>query len=145
MKNCHVCGFACENDAEICVLCGAELKTFAEYEQAIKDAQEAEAKKAAEEALVVKHPVLAATVDNVVAAEIYKDVLRDNGIIFTCDDSEEAMQIVFGGGFTAQEIYVNEGDLEIAQQLYENVVNAQINFDDADFEEFEDFGEFEEE
>ena len=137
MKTCHVCGFACENDAEICTLCGAELKTFEMYEKELKEAEEQEAQKAAEEALIVKKPVLAASVDNVVAAEIYKDVLRDSGIIFTCDESDDAMQIVFGGGFSAQEIYVNEEDLEIAQQLYENVINAQMDFGD-EFEEFEE-------
>ncbi|MBQ8794649.1 MAG: hypothetical protein IJZ63_07935 [Clostridia bacterium] len=141
MKNCHVCGFACENDADVCALCGAELKTFEAYEQELKEAEELEAKKAAEEALIVKNPVLAASVDNVVAAEIYKDVLRDNNIIFTCDESEDAMQIVFGGGFSAQEIYVNEKDLEIAQQLYETVVNAEMEFGDEDFEDFEEFEE----
>ncbi|MBQ6885614.1 MAG: DUF2007 domain-containing protein [Clostridia bacterium] len=141
MKTCHVCGAACENDAEICMLCGAELKTFEAYEKEIREAEELAAQKAAEEALIVKKPVLAASVDNIVAAEIYKDVLRDNGIVFTCDESEDAMQIVFGGGFTAQEIYVNESDLEIAQQLYENVVNAQMDFDDADFENFDEFEE----
>ena len=141
MKTSHVCGAACENDAEICMLCGAELKTFEAYEKEIREAEELAAQKAAEEALIVKKPVLAASVDNIVAAEIYKDVLRDNGIVFTCDESEDAMQIVFGGGFTAQEIYVNESDLEIAQQLYENVVNAQMDFDDADFENFDEFEE----
>ena len=141
MKNCHVCGFECENDAEVCLVCGAELKTFEGYEQELKEAEELEAKKAAEEALIVKNPVLAASVDNVVAAEIYKDVLRDNNIVFTCDESEDAMQIVFGGGFSAQEIYVNEKDLEIAQQLYETVVNAEMEFGDEDFEDFEEFEE----
>ncbi|MBQ6718023.1 MAG: DUF2007 domain-containing protein [Clostridia bacterium] len=141
MKTCHVCGFACDNDAEICALCGAELKTFEAYEQELREAEERAAEKAAEEALIIKKPVLAASVDNVVAAEIYKDVLRDNGIHFTCDESDDAMQIVFGGGFNAQEIYVNEDDLEIAQQLYENVVNAQMDFDDQDFEGFEEFEE----
>ena len=144
MKTCHVCGFDCENDAETCLICGAELKTLEEYEQEQKEKEELEAQKAAEEALIIKKPVLAASVDNVVAAEIYKDVLRDNGINFTCDESEDAMQITFGGGFSAQEIYVNESDLEIAQQLFENVVSAQMNFDD-DFEGFDDFEEFEEE
>lgn len=143
MKNCHVCGFACENNAENCPLCGAELKTFEAYEQAIKEAEEQAAKKAAEEARIIKKPVLAASVDNVVAAEIYKDVLRDNNINFTCDESDDAMQIVFGGGFSVQEIYVNEGDLEIAQALYENVVSAQMDFDE--FEGFDEFEEFEEE
>lgn len=141
MKKCHVCGFDCENDAETCALCGAQLKTFEMYEQARKEAEERKAKQVAEEALVVKNPVLAASVDNVVAAEIYKDVLRDNGIVFTCDESEDAMQIVFGGGFSAVEIYVNESDLEVAQQLYENVVNAPIDFDEDNFEGFEEFEE----
>lgn len=145
MKTCHVCGASCENDAEICILCGAELKTFEAYEQELKEAEELAAKIAAEEALIVKNPVLAASVDNIVAAEIYKDVLRDNGIVFTCDDTEDAMQIVFGGGFNVQEIYVNESDLEIAQQLYKNVVEAQMNFGDEDFEDFDEFEEFEEE
>ncbi len=141
MKTCHVCGVECENDADICAVCGAELKTFEMYEQELEQKAEAEAKRAAEEALIIKKPVIAATVENVVAAEIYKDVLRDNGINFTCDESDDSMQIVFGGGFSAVEIYVNETDLEIAQQLYENVVNAPMGFDDQDFDEFEDFEE----
>ena len=141
MKTCHVCGFLCDNDAENCLACGAELKTFEEYEREIKEAEERAAQKAAEEALIVKKPVLAASVDNVVAAEIYKDVLRDNGIVFTCDESEDAMQIVFGGGFSAVEIYVNECDLEIAQKLYDNVVNAEMEFSDEDFEDFDDYDE----
>ena len=145
MKTCHVCGFACEDNAENCLICGAELKTFEAYEQELKEKEELEAKKAAEEALIIKKPVLAASVDNVVAAEIYKDVLRDNGINFTCDESDDAMQIVFGGGFNAQEIYVNESDLEIAQELYENVVSAQMNFGDEEFDDFGEFEEFEEE
>ena len=144
MKTCHVCGFDCENDAENCIVCGAELKTFEAYEQELREREEQQAKKAAQEALIIKNPVLAATVDNVVAAEIYKDVLRDSNINFTCDENEDAMQIVFGGGFNAQKIYVNESDLEIAQQLYENVVNAQMDFED-DFDGFDDFEEFEEE
>lgn len=139
MKNCHVCGFACENDAEICTLCGAELKTFEAYEQEMKDAEERKAQEAAEEALIIKQPVLAASVENVVTAEIYKDVLRDNGIHFTCDESDDAMQIVFGGGFTAVEIYVNETDLEKAQELYAEVENSQTEFED--FDGFDDFNE----
>ena len=140
MKNCHVCGFACENEADICPLCGAELKTFEEYEKELQEEKQREAEAAAEEALIIKNPVLAASVENVVVAEIYKDVLRDSGIHFTCDESDDGMHIVFGGGFNAQEIYVNESDLEIAQQLYENVVNAQTDFDD----NFDGFDESEE-
>ena len=137
MKKCHVCGFECENDAENYLVCGAELSTFEEYERQLRIAEE----EAAKEALIVKKPVLAAAVDNIVAAEIYKDVLRDNNIVFTCDESEDAMQIVFGGGFTVQEIYVNEKDLEIAQQLYDTVVNAEMEFGEEDFEDFEEFEE----
>ena len=140
MKNCHVCGFACENEADICPLCGAELKTFEDYEKELQQEKQREAEAAAEEALIIKNPVLAASVENVVVAEIYKDVLRDSGIHFTCDESDDGMHIVFGGGFNAQEIYVNESDVEIAQQLYENVVNAQTDFDD----NFDGFDESEE-
>ncbi len=136
MKTCHVCGIECEDNAEICAVCGAELKTFEMYERELEEEKQREA----EEAMIIKKPVLAATVDNIVAAEIYKDVLRDNNIIFTCDESDDSMQIVFGGGFSAVEIYVNESDLEIAQALYENVVNAPVEFGD-DFDEFEDFEE----
>ena len=140
MKNCHVCGFACENEADICPLCGAELKTFEDYEKELQQEKQREAEAAAEEALIITNPVLAASVEDVVVAEIYKDVLRDSGIHFTCDESDDGMHIVFGGGFNAQEIYVNESDLEIAQQLYENVVNAQTDFDD----NFDGFDESEE-
>ena len=122
---------------------GQNLKPLNFMNKNLKKQKNRLQKKAAEEARIIKKPVLAASVDNVVAAEIYKDVLRDNNINFTCDESEDAMQIVFGGGFTVQEIYVNECDLEIAQALYENVVDAQMDFDD--FEGFEDFEEFEEE
>lgn len=134
MKNCHVCGFACADDAETCVLCGAELKTFAEYEKQI----ELEREEAEKEALIVKEPVLAASVENVVMAEIYKDVLRDNKIPFTCDERDDSMQIVFGGGFTAQDIYVKEEDLKRAKALYEEVLNSQFEFSDEDFEGFEE-------
>ena len=132
MKNCHVCGFACADDAETCVLCGAELKTFAEYEKQI----EIEREEAEKEALIVKEPVLAVSVENVVMADIYKDVLRDNQIPFTCDERDDSMQIVFGGGFTAQDIYVKEEDLERAQELYDEVLNSQFEFTEEELEQF---------
>lgn len=144
MKKCHVCGFNCENDADICIVCGAELKTFEAYEQELKKAEEEKAIKEMEESLIVKNPVLAASVENVVLAEIYKDVLRDSGILFTCDESDNSMQITFGGGFNAVDIYVDESNLEVAQSLYEKVVNAPTEFDDEDFDSFEDFEETEE-
>ena len=132
MRNCHVCGFACADDAETCVLCGAELKTFAEYEKQI----EIEREEAEKEALIVKEPVLAVSVENVVMADIYKDVLRDNQIPFTCDERDDSMQIVFGGGFTAQDIYVKEEDLERAQELYDEVLNSQFEFTEEELEQF---------
>lgn len=133
MKNCHVCGFACDDAAETCAICGAELKTFAEYEARLK----AEAEKAEQEKAVVPEPVLAVSVENVVEAEIYKDVLRDNNVPFTCDERDEGMQIVFGGGFSAVDIYVSEEDLDRAQALYDEVVDSAAHFEE-DFEGFEE-------
>lgn len=132
MKNCHVCGFACDNEAEVCAICGAHLKQFEQYEKELK-------KKELEEKNTVKEPMLAASVENVVIAEIYKDVLRDNNIPFTYDENDDSMQIVFGGGFTAVDIYVKEEDLEKAQSLYDDVVNSQMEFENDEFcEDFEE-------
>ncbi len=135
MKNCHVCGFACDDAAELCALCGAELATFEAYakqlEETIDETEEA----------AVSQPVLAVSVSNIVTAEIYKDVLKDNNIPFTCDERDESLHIVFGGGFTAVDIYVAEENLDIAQRLYDEVANAEPEFDEDDFEGFPDDAE----
>lgn len=130
MKVCHVCMAECPDDAELCAVCGAELKT----EEQIA-AEKGEVK-------TIKNPVLAASVEDVVTAEIYRDVLSENGIPFSCDEAEQdgSMKVLFGGGFVAEDIYVDESDLAVAEKLYEEVLNSASSFDDFDddFEEFEE-------
>ena len=103
MKECHVCMAQCEDDAELCPVCGAQLKT---------DSQKAEEKL---QRKTIENPVLAASVEDVVTAEIYRDILSENGIPFSSDET----------------------DLPLAQKLYDDVLNSEVTFDDFD-------GEFEE-
>lgn len=135
MKLCHVCGAQCEDDAELCTVCGAELASAQEYLRELEEKQTAEKQ-------IIKNPVLAASVEDIVTAEIYRDVLTDNGIPFSSDESEDenTMKITFGGGFVAQDIYVDESDLDRAVELYNEVLNSEC-----DFEAFEEESEFEEE
>lgn len=129
MKICHVCKAECDDFAELCPICGAELVQNDEAEQS--------------EDIVLENPVLAVSVEDVVTAEIYRDILKENGILFTCDSEEQGtMKVLFGGGFVAEDIYVEEADLERAQQLYDEVLNSEPEFEFED--EFEDEnGEFE--
>lgn len=127
MKKCHVCGFESQDNAAVCEACGAELETFQEYMQRLE-------RILADEKAIVSKPVLVASVDNVVTAEIYKDVLKDNDIPFTCNENE-SMHLVFGGGFVAVEIYVEEENLDRARQLYEEVLNTEEVFSEEDKEE----------
>lgn len=128
MKICHVCGAECTEDAELCTVCGAEFLP-----------ETADGNLPNE--IVLENPVLAASVEDVVTAEIYRDMLRENGILFTCDEPEagSSMRVVFGGGFVAEDIYVSEKDLEEAERIYEEVVNSEPDFSDEEFD-----GEFEE-
>lgn len=128
MKTCHVCMAECGDDAELCPVCGADLL-------AARETQEDE-----QPETVIENPVLAASVEDVVTAEIYRDVLRENGIPFSCDepDSDASMKVLFGGGFVTEDIYVDETDLARAEALYNEVLNAEPAFD-GDFT-----GEFEE-
>ena len=119
MKVCHVCSAECEDGAELCPLCGAVLKN-----------EETEQK---EDTIEIKNPVFAVSVEDIVTAEIYKDVLKDNGIPFFCD--EDGMKLIFGGGLVAENIYVDESDLEKAQKIYNEVLNAEPVYDDFDGEE----------
>ena len=122
MKVCHVCSTECEDRAELCPLCGAQLRD-----------EETEQKK---EIIEIKNPVLAVSVEDVVTAEIYKDVLKDNKIPFFCDDEgTSGMKLIFGGGLVAENIYVDESDLEKAQNIYDEVLNAEPEYDDFDGEE----------
>ena len=125
MKICHVCSAECEDFAELCPVCGAELT---DIEPASEQPEE----------IMLENPVLAVSVEDVVTAEIYRDILRENGILFTCDSEQEGtMKVLFGGGFVAEDIYVEESELERARKLYDEVLNAE-----PEFEIFED-GEFE--
>ena len=122
MKICHVCAAECSDDAELCPVCGAELTV--DNDEKSDD-------------IILENPVLAASVEDVVTAEIYRDILRENGIHFTCDEEndEGTMRVVFGGGFVAVDIYVAEENLEEAQRIYDEVLNAEPQFSDEDFEE----------
>ncbi len=119
MKICHVCNFECEENAEICPVCGADLtKETVQPEET-----------------VVIEPVLLATIEDVVSAEIFKDILIENKIPYSCDDAD-GMKVVFGGGFAAVNIYVDKSQFENAQELYEEFLNSETEFQ-GEFE-FED-------
>ena len=127
MKICHVCAAECADEAELCPVCGAELVAVEAHDMS--------------EAATIDNPVLAASVEDVVTAEIFHDMLIEAGIPFTTDESE--VRLTFGGSLVAEEVYVDEKNLEEAQRIYEEVLNSEPEFD-MDFDgEFE--GEFSEE
>lgn len=133
MKICHVCKAECEENAELCSVCGADLT-------------EQVANQDEKEQVILKNPVLVASVDDVVSAEIFKDILSENGIIFSSGDSEEngTLKVVFGGGFVAEDIYVDESAFEDAKRLYEEFLNSPPEFEGEFFndENGEDFSEY---
>ena len=131
MKICHVCNAECDDSLEFCSVCGAELNAEDEVTGEIVEVN-------------LKNPVLAVSVEDVVTAEIYRDVLKENNIPFTCDSEEQgSMKLLFGGGFVAEDIYVDESDLDRAKQLYDEVVNSEPTFEEFEFEGESDFTEFE--
>ena len=123
MKICHVCETECEENAELCPVCGATLRDISEENAQVKE----------NEAI---NFTLLATVEDVVSAEIFKDILGDNGIPFYCDGEDTVMQVTFGGGFASQDIYVDEKDFDKAKALYEEFLNSEENTEF--FEDFED-------
>ncbi|MBR2040490.1 MAG: DUF2007 domain-containing protein [Clostridia bacterium] len=124
---CHVCKVECNDDAELCPVCGAVLKK--EVEEVLEE----------KETNVIENPTLLASFEDIISAEIFKDILKDNEIPFSSSQAEDAsIQVVFGGSIVAEEIYVADADLEKANELYEEFLNTEIEFDD-DFSE--DFGE----
>ena len=131
MKICHVCKTECEDFFELCPLCGADLM---EEESANEQPQEK----------LIENPVLAATFEDVVSAEIFKDILSDNKVAYASgnEDGEIAIQVRFGGSFVSEDIYVDSSDLERAKELYEEFLNSetevQFDFeDDFDSESFD--------
>lgn len=120
MKLCHVCSKECEDIAELCPVCGAVLRDISEGNEGPNE---------------ILNPVLAVTVEDVVSAEIFSDLLKDNNIPFYCD-GDDVMQVTFGGSFISRDFYVNEENLEKAQELYEELLASEENF-----EFLEDFDE----
>lgn len=130
MKECHVCFYMCDDEAELCPLCGAELKSE------VTDDKAKEIKEPAEPD-IIKSPVLAASVDSPVTAEIFKDILAENGIPFSADSKGDVLHTGFGGSFFAIDIYVDEDNLEEAQSLYRNLTENEIGFYDFEDEDGE--------
>ncbi len=132
MKICHVCKAECDDNAELCPVCGADLTFNSDEEK--------------EEEIILSKPVLLASLDDVVSSEILKDLLKENGILFSCDSAEDGtLKVNFGGSFTADDIYVDEADFERANQIYEDFLNSEPTFEedffDEDAEETEQDGE----
>lgn len=133
MKICHVCKAECDDFAELCPVCGADLTVDNKEEEATEE-------------IILNNPVLLATVDDVVSSEILKDLLKENGIPFTCDsDDAGTLRVTFGGSFVADDIYVDDSDFEKASQVYEEFLNSEPEFEeeffDEEFEETENAGE----
>ena len=124
MKICHVCNFECEDNAELCPVCGADLTTLNSDETAEDQEQK-----------VVIEPVLLGSFEDVVSAEIFKDILIDNKIAYSCDDQDESMKVVFGGGFASCDIYIDKSQYDEANELYQEFLNSEPEFD-GDFEDF---------
>ena len=120
MKICHVCGIECDDSQEVCLVCGADL-TASNEESSITD------------------PVLLATFEDVVSSEIFRDVLAENQIPYSMGNEDGAVRVMFGGGFTSDEIYVEKRDFERAEALYNEFMESQPEFSDDDF--FEEFDE----
>ena len=119
MKNCHVCNQLCNDDAEFCPICGANLLNAPDEND--NDGEKVE-------------PVLLTTFEDVVSAEIFKDVLTDNMIPYS-DSSEDEIKVVFGGGFSATEIYVDKTDFERARELLDEFSASEVSFGDFDEKE----------
>ena len=124
MKHCHVCKTECEDSAELCPLCGADLS------REIEETEKAEIEKTE-----INDPVLLATFEDIVSSEIFRDILTENGILYSCD-GEDAMRVTFGGGFVSQDIFVDASDLTQAEQLYNEFLDSEVSFDGEFDEEF---------
>lgn len=111
MKICHVCAEKCEDSAELCPVCGAILREEPE-ENAVKE---------------IKKPTLLATIEDVVSAEIFEDILTDNKILFSDNSAEvqNSMRVTFGGSFVSLDIYVDDSDFERAKELYEEFLASE--------------------
>lgn len=133
---CHVCSNECDETIEICPVCGAVLNRQTEAEE--PEAEEVETD-------IIENPTLLTSFEDLISAEVFKDVLKDNEIAYTCSSEmgDNTIQVMFGGGFVAEDIYVGEKDLEKAGQLLEDFNSEEIEFEDTIFdgEDTEDFEE----
>ena len=129
MKVCHVCKTECEDFAELCPLCGADLTVSEQITE----------EETGEKLLL--NPVLLASFEDIVSAEIFKDILSDNAIGYSSgnDDGEIAVQVRFGGSFVSEDIYVDASDYEKADVLYKEFLESEaemtFEFDDEEFNE----------
>lgn len=125
MKTCHVCGFNCEDNAELCPVCGAELLNGDDEE-------------ALEEEIILNEPVLAASISDFVTAQIFCDMLAEEKIPYSMgeDAVNGGMQIMFGGGFADIDIYVDKCDYEKSQEVYEKLMSESQEIEE--YDEFED-------
>ena len=120
MKICHVCGIECDDSQEVCLVCGADLtvEEFTEGEGCVKE---------------ITEPVLVATFEDVVSSEIFRDILTENKIAYSMGDDNGAVRVMFGGGFSADEIYVEKRDFERAEALYNEFMENPPEFSDEEF------------
>jgi len=126
MKICHVCSAECDDNVELCPLCGADLTSQNDKEVKPK---------------TISDPQLLVTLEDVVSAEIFKEILKENNIPYFSDSSAGAgvMQVLFGGSFIAENIYVDKSDYDKADSLYTEFLENEPEFDGEFFEEnFED-------
>lgn len=113
---CHVCKAECEESNELCSVCGAQLIIeSAETQTNTKDEE------------TIQNPTLLASVEDVVSAEIFKDILKDNNILYVGDSQrvDGAIQVTFGGGFISEDIYVDEKDFDRAKELYAEFLESE--------------------
>ena len=81
---------------------------------------------------IMENPILLTSFEDIVSAEIFKDILQTSGILYACSSEigNNSIQVLFGGGFVAEDIYVSENDFEKAIKLLEEFSNSEIQFDD---------------
>lgn len=120
MKNCHVCNQLCEDDVELCPVCGAML---------LGDEKKDNADNSDE--VLTREPVLLAVFEDLVSSEIFKDVLTDNKIPYS-DSEEDTMKVIFGGTFASEEIYVDKVDFDKAKELYDEFMASAPEFSEED-------------
>ena len=73
-----------------------------------------------------------ASFEDIVSAEIFKDILKDNGILFTDDSAldDGSMQVVFGGNLVVCKVFVSSNDFEKANELLTEFLESNTQFED---------------